>query len=103
MRKYDGLRLSKKGEPKPPCSCSRSETFNMRRGLWATSGLLSSLAAVGDQSHDFLLVEGLDVLEAGYLCGFTVIGKSTTSPSSCNLERASPGKWDSHCGHCLLK
>lgn len=75
----------------------------MRRGLWATSGLLSSLAAVGDQSHDFLLVEGLDVLEAGYLCGFTVIGKSTTSPSSCSLERASPGKWDSHCGHCLLK
>lgn len=48
----------------------------MRRGLSAPSELLSSLAAVGVQSHDSLLVEGLDVLEAGYLCGFTVIGKN---------------------------
>lgn len=48
----------------------------MRRGLWAKSELLSLLATVKVHSHDFLLAKGLDVLEAGYLFGFTVIGKN---------------------------
>lgn len=90
-----GLETFQEGVAQAPAAAALADGLRhlTREGASGPSPSFCLHWQVRAHGHDFLLVKGLDVLEAGYLFRFTVIGKmqssegkSTTSPSYCRLE-----------------